>query len=139
MRCGGRPFGTDRALLMRSAHPGPAGPAHVARGNSHHVNQRRPDGRKVLKTCASRVPGRVVRIDLGDGRCVYGRQLTGVTVEFYDRIGVPGEPVHLIETVARAGAPFPAEGLPLPQQSCVPTQRPCARSRCTLVSSCSHG
>src|SRR5262249_10615599 len=72
----------------------------AAGGNNHHVNQRSPDGRKIIKARADRAPGRVVRIDLRDGRCAYGRQLTGVTVEFYDRIGVPGELVNLIETIA---------------------------------------
>jgi hypothetical protein len=42
----------------------------------------------------------VVRIDLGDGRCGYGRQLTGPTVEFYDRSGDPTEPVDLLDLVA---------------------------------------
>lgn len=39
----------------------------------------------------------MVRIDLGDGRCGYGRQLTGPTVEFYDRPGDPVEPVDLLD------------------------------------------
>jgi hypothetical protein len=42
------------------------------------------DGRRVEKSRRSRCPGRVVRIDLGDGRCAYGRQLFSVQVEFYD-------------------------------------------------------
>lgn len=64
------------------------------------MNRHGPDGRKIIEARAGRTPGRVVRIGLGDGRCAYGRQLTGVTVEFYDRIGEPGEPVDLIEIVA---------------------------------------
>ncbi|MBL1082071.1 immunity 26/phosphotriesterase HocA family protein [Streptomyces actinomycinicus] len=56
--------------------------------------------RKVTKARASRAPGRVARIDLGDGRCAFGRQLTGLCVEFYDLVGRPGAPVDLIEIVA---------------------------------------
>ncbi|MBP2705022.1 hypothetical protein JOL79_14485 [Microbispora sp. RL4-1S] len=41
----------------------------------------------------------MVRIDLGDGRCAYGRQLTGVAVEFFDRVGAAGELVDLLELV----------------------------------------
>ena len=57
------------------------------------------DGRKVAKARANRAAGRVVRIDLGDGRCAYGRQLTGVVVEFFDRVGLVGEPIDLLELV----------------------------------------
>ncbi|MFJ6633955.1 Imm26 family immunity protein [Streptomyces sp. NPDC091376] len=56
--------------------------------------------RKISKARANRAPGRVVRIDLGDGRCAFGRQLTDVCVEFYDLVGKPGAPVDLIEVVA---------------------------------------
>jgi hypothetical protein len=41
-----------------------------------------------------------VRIDLGDGRCAYGRQLSGVSVEFYDRVGKTGEAVDPLDVVA---------------------------------------
>lgn len=68
--------------------------------NNHRVNQHGSDERKIFKARAGRTPGRVVRIGLGGGRCAYGRQLTGVSVEFYDRIGEPGEPVDLLEIVA---------------------------------------
>jgi hypothetical protein len=64
------------------------------------MNPHAPDDRKIIKARANRAPGRIVRIDLGDGRCAYGRQLTFVTVEFYDRMGQPGEPIDLIELVA---------------------------------------
>lgn len=64
------------------------------------VHDQRPVGRKVAKARASRASGRVVRIDLGDGRCGYGRQLSGVIVEFYDRVGVEGEVTDLLELVA---------------------------------------
>lgn len=57
-------------------------------------------GRSVEKSRRSRYPGRVVRIDLGDGTCAYGRQLLGVRVEFYHRIGSPDEPIDLLEVVA---------------------------------------
>ncbi|MGW2564181.1 Imm26 family immunity protein [Streptomyces sp. NPDC001514] len=56
--------------------------------------------RQITKARANRAPGRVVRIDLGDGRCAFGRQLTDVCVEFYDLVGRPGAPVDLIEIVA---------------------------------------
>ncbi|MGW1885615.1 Imm26 family immunity protein [Streptomyces sp. NPDC001970] len=56
--------------------------------------------RKITEARANRAPGRVVRIDLDDGRCAFGRQLTGVCVEFYDLAGRPGAPVDLIEIVA---------------------------------------
>ncbi|MFH5230226.1 immunity 26/phosphotriesterase HocA family protein [Antrihabitans spumae] len=55
--------------------------------------------RNVVKARANRAAGRVVRIDLDDRRCAYGRQLTGVSVEFYNRVGTPGEPVDLLELV----------------------------------------
>ncbi|UUN26687.1 immunity 26/phosphotriesterase HocA family protein [Streptomyces sp. FIT100] len=41
-----------------------------------------------------------MRIDLGEDRCAFGRQLTGVCVEFYDLVGRSGAPVDLIEIVA---------------------------------------
>lgn len=63
------------------------------------MHDQQPAGRKVVKARANRAPGRVVRIDLGDGRCAYGRQLTGVIVEFYDRVGAAGEVVDLLELV----------------------------------------
>lgn len=56
--------------------------------------------RKVVKARANRAPGRVVRINLGDGRCGYGRQLNNPTVEFYDRVGKPGEAIDLIDLVS---------------------------------------
>lgn len=55
--------------------------------------------RRVVKARKSRAPGRVVRIDLGDGHCAYGRQLLGPTVEFYLRQGVVGETVDLLDLV----------------------------------------
>jgi hypothetical protein len=43
----------------------------------------------------------VVRIDLGDNRCAYGRQLLGSNVEFYDRCGTAtdSETVDLLDVV----------------------------------------
>ncbi|MEV6429032.1 Imm26 family immunity protein [Nocardia sp. NPDC051463] len=63
------------------------------------MDQRKSDDRKIVKARANRAPGRIVRIDLGDGRYAYGRQLTGVSVEFYDRVGKPGETIDLIRIV----------------------------------------
>jgi len=57
------------------------------------------DGRRVEKSRRSRCPGRVVRIDLGDGRCAYGRQLFSVQVEFYDHVGEPSQEVDLLDVV----------------------------------------
>ena len=56
--------------------------------------------RRIVKARANRAPGRVVRIDLGEGRCAYGRQLLDPNVEFYDRAGTTGEDVDLLEVVA---------------------------------------
>jgi hypothetical protein len=56
--------------------------------------------RKIMKARENRAAGRVVRIDLGDGRCAYGRQLLGPSVEFYDRLGKMGEAVDLLDVVA---------------------------------------
>ncbi|GAQ50252.1 Imm26 family immunity protein [Streptomyces acidiscabies] len=64
------------------------------------MNHHPSDEQKIIKVRTARTPGRVVRIDLGDGRCVYGRQLTGVTVEFYDRVCKPAEPVGPTAIVA---------------------------------------
>jgi hypothetical protein len=52
-----------------------------------------------MKARENRAPGRVVRIDLGDGRCAYGRQLQGPSVEFYDCAGTTGEAVDLLDVV----------------------------------------
>jgi hypothetical protein len=57
------------------------------------------DGRRVEKSRRNRCPGRVVRIDLGDGRCAYGRQLLSVQVEFYDHVGGPDQAVDLLDVV----------------------------------------
>jgi hypothetical protein len=57
------------------------------------------DRRKIAKARSNRAAGRIVRIDLGDGRSAYGRQLTDVTVEFYDRLGEPSEAIDLVELV----------------------------------------
>src|SRR2546421_321127 len=57
------------------------------------------EGRRVEKSRRSRCPGRVVRIDLGDGTCAYGRQLLSVQVEFYDRAGQLGETVDPLDVV----------------------------------------
>ncbi|MGC7102697.1 Imm26 family immunity protein [Amycolatopsis lurida] len=57
------------------------------------------DSRGVEKSRRNRCPGRVVRIDLGDGTCAYGRQLLGVRVEFYDRVSQPGQTVDLLDVV----------------------------------------
>lgn len=54
----------------------------------------------VGKARRNRAPGRVVRVPLDEGRCGYGRQLLGSNVEFYDRLGSPGEAVDLLELVA---------------------------------------
>ena len=56
--------------------------------------------RKVERVARARTPGRVVRIDLGDGRCAYGRRLNGPSVEFYDRVDAYGESVDLLDLVA---------------------------------------
>jgi hypothetical protein len=61
----------------------------------HHSEDRR-----IVKARVKRTPGRVVRIDLEDGRCAYGRQLTSVNVEFYDRVRYPDDQVNLLELVA---------------------------------------
>jgi hypothetical protein len=45
-----------------------------------------------------------VDIDLGDGRCGYGRELTGGTVAFYARSGETAEHVDLLDLVAEAVA-----------------------------------
>lgn len=64
------------------------------------MNQLPPDDWKIIKSRSARAPGRVVRIDLGEQRCAYGRQLMSVTVEFYGRLGSPGESIDLIALVA---------------------------------------
>jgi len=56
--------------------------------------------RQIVKARKNRAPGRVVRIDLGDGRRAYGRQLPGASVEFYDHLGKAGERVGLLDVVA---------------------------------------
>jgi hypothetical protein len=68
--------------------------------DNRHMNHAAADSRMVIQARARRAPGRVVRIDLENERCAYGRQLTGVTVEFYDRIEEPAESLDLIELVA---------------------------------------
>lgn len=65
-----------------------------------NVDEHAAQHRKIIKARENRAPGRVVRIDLGDGRCAYGRQLLGPSVEFYDRPGKPGEMVDLLDVVA---------------------------------------
>jgi len=57
------------------------------------------DGRRVEKSRRNRCPGRVVRVDLGDGRCAYGRQLLSVQVEFYDYVSEPDHAVDLLDVV----------------------------------------
>ncbi len=42
----------------------------------------------------------MVRIDLGDGRCAYGRRLNDPSVEFYDRADAYGEAADLLDLVA---------------------------------------
>ncbi|MFE6554265.1 Imm26 family immunity protein [Streptomyces sp. NPDC057746] len=64
------------------------------------MKQPAPGERKIARPRASRAPGRVLRINLGDGRCAFGRQLIGVCVEFYELVGQPGAPVELIKIVA---------------------------------------
>lgn len=56
--------------------------------------------RQIVKARKNRAPGRVVGIDLGDGRRAYGRQLLGASVEFYDHLGKAGEKAHLLDVVA---------------------------------------
>ena len=56
--------------------------------------------RRIVKSRTNRSPGCVVRIELGDGRCAYGRQLTGVNVEFYDYTSEPDKEINLFEIVA---------------------------------------
>jgi hypothetical protein len=56
--------------------------------------------RQIVKARKNRAPGRAVRIDLGDGRRAYGRQLLGASVEFYDRPGKEGEKADLLDVVA---------------------------------------
>ena len=41
-----------------------------------------------------------MRVDLGSGRCAYGRQVLGPNVEFYDRLGATVETVDLLDVVA---------------------------------------
>jgi Immunity protein 26 len=65
-----------------------------------NVDEHAAQHRKVMKARENRAPGRVVRIDLGDGRCAYGRQLLGPSVEFYNRVGKTGEAVDLLDVVA---------------------------------------
>jgi len=64
------------------------------------VDEHVANHRKVVKSRDNSAPGRVARIDLGDGRCAYGRRLLGPSVEFYDLAGKPGEAVDLLEVVA---------------------------------------
>jgi hypothetical protein len=64
------------------------------------VDERPARYRKIVKARENRAPGRVVRIDLGDRRCAYGRQLLGPSVEFYDRLGTAGEAVDLLDVVS---------------------------------------
>lgn len=64
------------------------------------MQERATRQRQVVKARKNRAPGRVVRIDLGDGRCAYGRQLLGASVEFYDRSGKAGEKADLLDVVA---------------------------------------
>lgn len=55
--------------------------------------------RRVVKSRRSRTPGRVVRIPLDSDRCGYGRLLVTGAVAYYDRQGVPGEAVDLLDLV----------------------------------------
>jgi hypothetical protein len=64
------------------------------------VDEQPTQHRKIIKARENHAPGRVVRIDLGDGRCAYGRKLLGPNVEFYDRPGTSGESVDLLDVVA---------------------------------------
>jgi hypothetical protein len=64
------------------------------------VDEHAAQRRKIIKARENRAPGRVVRIDLGEGRCAYGRQLLGPSVEFYNRLGKTCETVDLLDVVA---------------------------------------
>ena len=65
------------------------------------VTQLPPEERVIRKAQKNRAPGRVVCIDLGDGRCAYGRQLWSVNAEFYDYVGAIGESVDLLTLVEK--------------------------------------
>jgi hypothetical protein len=64
------------------------------------VDEHAEQHRAVVKARVNSAPGRVVRIDLGDGRCAYGWRLLGPNVEFYDLVGKRGETVDLLQVVA---------------------------------------
>lgn len=64
-----------------------------------------PTGGRVEKSRRNRQPGRVVRIDLGDDVCAYGRQLLHPAVEFFARRGRIGEAVDLLD-IARSPVAF---------------------------------
>ncbi|MEU8388141.1 Imm26 family immunity protein [Micromonospora sp. NPDC048842] len=42
-----------------------------------------------------------MRIDLGDGRWAYGRQLWSINAEFYDHVDATGQAADLLELVAK--------------------------------------
>jgi hypothetical protein len=65
------------------------------------VTQLPSEQRVIRKAQKNRAPGRVVCIDLGDGRCAYGRQLWSVNAEFYDHLGTMGESVDLLTLVEK--------------------------------------
>ncbi|WP_433653346.1 Imm26 family immunity protein [Micromonospora zamorensis] len=59
------------------------------------------EDRMIRKARKNRAPGRVVRIDLGDGRCAYGRQLWSINAEFYDHVSATEDPVDLLLLVEK--------------------------------------
>ena len=65
------------------------------------VDQPSPEQREIRKARGNRAPGRVVRIDLGDGRCGFGRQLWSINAEFYDHVSTAGEPIDLLALVEK--------------------------------------
>jgi hypothetical protein len=91
-----------QALAAHSALPAPASDQALSKPAADWAEAgeiiRNVDER--VKARENRAPGRVVRINLGDGRCAYGRQLLSVSVEFYDRLGKAGETASLSDVVA---------------------------------------
>lgn len=78
-----------------------------------HPAQHRP----IVKARENRAPGRALRIDPGDDRCAYGRQLLGPSVEFYNRLGTTNEAVDPLDVVASPIA-FTGGGRPSGSAGC---------------------
>jgi hypothetical protein len=63
------------------------------------MEQPATERRVIRKARQNRAEGRVVRVDLGDGRHAYGRQLWSINVEFYDHVDTAGKTIELLDLV----------------------------------------